>query len=313
MKKLSLVVAKLALAVVLLAAPGAASAQAAPAPSQDPVDVGPTIYRQIFENERIRTLEITFKPGSEIGLHSHPEHSVYVTSAGKLRITGADGKVTDLEAKVGDLFYLPAESHSAKNIGKSTVKAVVTELKEAPPSGTLSGAQRAELLELYRRSTQELVELVASTPDELWDKKPAPDRWSVAETVEHIAAAEPMLFSLVAKAMADPVDADWASVHGKTSIEQLIGFVTDRSQKFPAPEPLRPAGGLSRADALGKYGAARAVTVEFARRVSEPVQKHLAPMPFGKMTVHHLLAFIAGHNLRHNAQIRETLEQLRAQ
>ena len=40
------------------------------------------------------------------------------------------------------------------------------------------------------------------------------------------------------------------------------------------------------------------------------VKKHLADGPAGKMTVHQMLVLLGGHNLRHNAQIREALAQL---
>jgi uncharacterized damage-inducible protein DinB len=41
------------------------------------------------------------------------------------------------------------------------------------------------------------------------------------------------------------------------------------------------------------------------------VKKHVADGPTGNMTVHQLLVLMGGHNLRHNAQIREALEQLK--
>lgn len=98
------------------------------ASSQDPLVVGPTIYRVIFENERVRVLEARFKPGQRIGPHTHPDHVVVVTSAGKLAITNSEG-TKELDAKVGDTFFIPAETHSAQNVGTTEFVCVVTELK----------------------------------------------------------------------------------------------------------------------------------------------------------------------------------------
>lgn len=293
-----------AVALTLLAAlPIGASAQ-------EPAVVGPTIYRQTLDNERIRVFEVTFKKGAEIAMHSHPDHAVYVIAGGKLEITLADGTKNVIDAKPGETFFLPAQAHSAKNVGKGTIRLTVTELKESAPSGTLSDAERARLLALYERGQRELEELVAATPDELWAKKPAPERWSVAEVVEHLGAAESLLFGMMQQALAAPVDGNWALVEGGMSPESFLGMLQDRSKKFQAPEPLQPKGGMTRAEALAKFAGARAVTAEFVRRTAAPVKKHLADGPAGKMTAHQLLVLIGGHNLRHNAQIREALEQL---
>ena len=94
------------------------------------------------------------------------------------------------------------------------------------------------------------------------------------------------------------------------STENFMSMLQDRSKKFQAPEPIQPKGGMTRADALAKYAGARAVSAEFVRRTTPPVKKHLADGPAGKMTGHQMLVLLGGHNLRHNAQIREALEQL---
>ena len=97
--------------------------------AQDPHKVGPTIYKQKLENAKTRVYEITFKPGAEIAMHGHPDHVVYVVSPGTLSITEKGKDPIKMDGKAGDTFFLPAQSHSAKNIGKTTFKAVVVELK----------------------------------------------------------------------------------------------------------------------------------------------------------------------------------------
>lgn len=96
---------------------------------QEPAKVGPTIYRQKFANERARVFEITFKPGQSIGMHAHPDHVVYILSGGALSITEQGKKPVTINGKAGDTFFIPAQKHSAKNVGKTTVRALVTELR----------------------------------------------------------------------------------------------------------------------------------------------------------------------------------------
>ncbi|MBP7586851.1 MAG: DinB family protein [Thermoanaerobaculia bacterium] len=293
-----------AAALTLLAALPLAAA------AQDAAAVAPESYKKTLDNERVRVFEVTIKKGAAVAMHSHPDHVVYVLSGGTLEFTLADGSKHSKEAKSGQTFFIPAEAHSLTNVGKSVVKLVSTELKESAPTGALSAAERSELLELFERGQRELEELVASTPEDLWAQKPAPERWSVSEVVEHLGAAEGLLFGMLQQALAAPASSDWALVEGGMSTEGFLGMLQDRSKKFQAPEPIQPKGGLSRADALAKFAGARAVSAEFVRRTTAPVKKHLVDGPAGKMTAHQMLVLLGGHNLRHNAQIREALEVL---
>jgi quercetin dioxygenase-like cupin family protein len=102
------------------------------ATAQDPLKVGPKIYKKVLENDRVRMLEVTFAPGDSIGMHSHPDHAVYAVTGGKLRVTTSDGKTQVAELKAGDPIWFPAVIHGAKNIGTTNLKLVVVELKEKP-------------------------------------------------------------------------------------------------------------------------------------------------------------------------------------
>jgi quercetin dioxygenase-like cupin family protein len=104
--------------------------------AQDPIKVGPNIYKKLFENDRVRMLEVTFAPGDSIAMHSHPDHAVYTVTGGTLRVTTSDGKTMVADLKAGDPIWFPAVMHAAKNIGTTSLKLVVVELKEKPPTPT---------------------------------------------------------------------------------------------------------------------------------------------------------------------------------
>ena len=59
--------------------------------AQDPMQVGPNIYKLLFENERVRVFEVRFKPGERIAMHAHPDHVVYMLDDGKLKLSSPDG------------------------------------------------------------------------------------------------------------------------------------------------------------------------------------------------------------------------------
>ncbi len=105
------------------------------AQAQDPVEVGPDVYKVLFENERVRVCEAHFTPGQSIAMHSHPDHFVYVISPGTLRLTYPDGRTNEVEAKAGEVMWIAAETHAGQNIGSTDVRLLVTELKE-PQGGS---------------------------------------------------------------------------------------------------------------------------------------------------------------------------------
>ena len=99
--------------------------------AQDPMQVGPNIYKLLFENERVRVFEVRFKPGEKIALHSHPDHVVYVLGDGKLKLSSPDGKSVEVVLKAGQTLWIPAKTHAAENVGSTDGHSLVVELKES--------------------------------------------------------------------------------------------------------------------------------------------------------------------------------------
>jgi quercetin dioxygenase-like cupin family protein len=54
---------------------------------------------------------------------------IYVIEGGKTRTHGADGTTTENEFKTGDVIYRDPVTHWAENIGTSTIRLVLVELK----------------------------------------------------------------------------------------------------------------------------------------------------------------------------------------
>ena len=102
--------------------------------AQDPVAVSPKSYRVMFENEKVRVLEYSNRPGlgpCGRGRHYHPAHlDVFLTPfTGKM--THEDGKVTTGTAKSGQVAWFEAEWHEVENVDKSASKVIMVELKDA--------------------------------------------------------------------------------------------------------------------------------------------------------------------------------------
>jgi quercetin dioxygenase-like cupin family protein len=101
--------------------------------AQDPMKVATNVYKKVLlDNDKVRVLQVEFAPGDVTAWHQHPNHVIYALSDGKLEITDKGKPANVLEIKAGDTMYLAAVTHMAKNVGTTTLKLVVTELK--PPA-----------------------------------------------------------------------------------------------------------------------------------------------------------------------------------
>lgn len=149
------------------------------------------------------------------------------------------------------------------------------------------------------RSRQELLQLLASLPDETLFRRPEPEVWSPAEVLEHIALVEESAGKIirrlrkVALGEAEPFP---PSPPGQTRPDG----------RLLAPPPMEPKGGLTRAELLERLQSVRqrllTEVAESGERLSQPpTYAH----PFaGDLTALGWLQTLAYHERHHLEQIR---------
>ena len=97
--------------------------------AQDVWKVAPKNATLLEDTAGVKMILVTWNPGEEMAMHTHPTHMLYVIQGGQLTINHKDGKSMVLDVKDGESMAMPAEGlHSTKNTGKSQVKAVLIEI-----------------------------------------------------------------------------------------------------------------------------------------------------------------------------------------
>lgn len=105
-------------------------ASAATARAQDAAVVNPKTIHVTLDNSHVRVFEATIKPGVKENPHSHPTSIVYVISGGTVRSHLSDGTATVVKYTAGQTVYRdPVVQHWAENIGKTTIRLLVVEMK----------------------------------------------------------------------------------------------------------------------------------------------------------------------------------------
>lgn len=190
-----------------------------------------------------------------------------------------------------------------------------TSMSPAPAHSSRLHPRIEELLEYLAEHRRALHEAVASVPPSLRERKPAPDRWSVAEVVEHLSLVEHRVAALLARQVAAArangagPDPDTSSI---VSTYVNPNAVVDRTKRISAPELVQPTGTFDAAagtEALVQARAAMKSSLQNANGVNlEPL---MATHPaLGPLNMYHWVVSLALHDDRHAAQIREIGQSL---
>ena len=101
----------------------------------DAVKVAPGLYTVAKDSMGIRVLNILYKPGDSSAMHSHPDNALYIIDGGKTEFIGKDGSKQVVDFKSGTAMINGAGTHSVKNVGKTTVKAIIVEVNRPDRDG----------------------------------------------------------------------------------------------------------------------------------------------------------------------------------
>jgi hypothetical protein len=168
-------------------------------------------------------------------------------------------------------------------------------------------------LDSQRAALSQAVELV---PTELRDQQPGSDRWSVAQVLQHLFIIEKRIGMGMTKWVGDAVAGGLGPELETSSVLNSLdlALIADRSRRRTAPEEVRPNGDLDAASAWTALEQTRAalragVLPGDGLALGEVIQPH--PV-LGPINLYQWLLFVAGHEARHTAQVREIAAELNA-
>ncbi|NYF90530.1 DinB family protein [Tunturiibacter empetritectus] len=166
--------------------------------------------------------------------------------------------------------------------------------------------ERRVVLEQLSSSEVRLLKLVSGLTEAQWSFRESPERWSIADNIEHLIVFEGFIRSAIAKtleAVAEPEKK--AEVGAKQPL--VLGLANDRKNKLIAREVVRPVGRWADRDELvSEFRKTRAVSVAFAVETEANLRDHFFPhISFGDLDCYQWLVVLSQHSLRHAFQIEE--------
>jgi hypothetical protein len=166
-------------------------------------------------------------------------------------------------------------------------------------------AEKNRALQYLESTKKNVLEATKGLSEAQWNFKPALDRWSVAQVMEHIAASEDFIRDslLKEKVMASPSGPPGREV--KKTDEAVVAMVPDRTRKAQAPEPLVPNNRFGSPDGSVKHFVESRATTEQFLKTTTGLRDHVMDGPVSKMDGYEFVLFIAAHCERHTKQIYE--------
>jgi DinB superfamily len=171
---------------------------------------------------------------------------------------------------------------------------------------TISTEERESAIKYLTETKKDFIKATKGLSEAQLKFRAAPDKWSIADCMEHIAIAETKVFKIATSTLDKPADPAKRS-EIKVTDDQIIAKMTDRNEKFQAPEFLKPTSSFaSTVDAAKSFADQRDKLVEFIKTTQDDLRNHFSSHPlFGTIDSYQMILLIAAHGKRHTLQIEE--------
>jgi hypothetical protein len=170
----------------------------------------------------------------------------------------------------------------------------------------------AELVELLDRTRADLRAAVAAVPLDAGQRRPPPGVWSPAEIVDHLSIVESKVARLLGRLLdqAGPLPPRGGALSALSSLDQYR--LLDRSIRVPGPEGVQPSPNANLSAAMAELEQARRGLQALLARVDGlDTERISAPHPLlGPLKFEQWMVFLAQHEARHTAQLREVVAAL---
>jgi hypothetical protein len=169
----------------------------------------------------------------------------------------------------------------------------------------VTAAEKDRALQYLESNEKNVLEATKGLSQAQWNFKPAPDRWSVAQVMEHIAASEDFIREnlIKEKVMVSPPRPPGRDV---TKIDEaVVAMVPDCTHKAQAPEPLVPSNRYGSPDGSVKHFVESRATTEQFLKSTTGLRDRVLDGPVGKMDGYEFVLSIAAHCERHTKRTNE--------
>ena len=174
------------------------------------------------------------------------------------------------------------------------------------PVKVFTEKDREFALKYLNETKDDFVAQLTGISDAQLNFRQAPGRWTIGEIAEHIIVTEAALYGMItSQALKTPAPA--ALNDFRINDVAVILAITNRSQKFTAPEMVRPNGRWkTRDELLTNFEKTRGQTIDFIKANKLDLRSYSFPTPaVGISDAFQAFLALTGHSERHLLQLKE--------
>ncbi len=166
--------------------------------------------------------------------------------------------------------------------------------------------ERQLVLDQLATSQTRLLALVDDLTPQQWNFRETPDRWSIAEVLEHIIVFENFLKGVITRTLTEAAQPEKKPL-APAKEHHVFEIATNRTTKFTAREVTRPTGRFPDPNELvAEFRKTRAETVAFVEQIGGDLRSHFfAHVALGDLDCYQWLVVLAQHGGRHALQIEQ--------
>ena len=166
--------------------------------------------------------------------------------------------------------------------------------------------EREFVLEQLAASEVRLLGLVEGLTPAQWSFREGPERWSIAENIEHCVLFEDFILGAILRSLDGPAEPQKRSEAAEKE-HLVLSLANGRNVKLNAREVVRPVGRWpDRAELIAEFRRRRARTIGFAEECQADLRGHFfAHITLGDLDCYQWLLVLSKHAMRHALQIEE--------
>jgi hypothetical protein len=170
---------------------------------------------------------------------------------------------------------------------------------------SLSANDRDRAVKYLESTKQKLTETTKGLSQAEWNYKPGPDRWSVAEVLEHVAATQDALYDRVTNKVMKAGPREKAE-DVKALDQWVLTSIPDRTKKVKTREEMNPTNRYGSPQAsLKHFIESRDRIIAYVKK-TPGLREHVDTGPFGKeLDAYQWILYAAAHGDRHTKQMEE--------
>lgn len=175
----------------------------------------------------------------------------------------------------------------------------------APHAMIVTDAEHQYLRRYLADTRVRVITAVSDLSPAQWTFRAEPERWSIADTVEHLVSAEQLFLQSIATRLHDAPAT--TSIHDPRNLDaRIVARVSSRASRGEAPPQLRPIDRWRADELADRFAQGRDQTLAFVQSLGAGTRLHAIEHPvFGALDGYQWALLTAAHTERHAQQIEE--------